>query len=602
MSRSAVSASMAVQANDFNYNDEEKELLPKKKRNSLQVGLKFPHISAIILLLFTIPLYSELSFVQLLVPRVLFNIKDACHGAIQSDYQVSNVTRAFQSVFVFLPFPIAGWLADAKYGRYKVINISIWLMWWALLALVIGLLLLLPNPLLFHTNSNQCTTDLAMIVVYPLSGILLTISLVLFSLGVAGFLPNILPFIIDQLSEASSSWISSYVRYYSWAQFLGFMIGAFPVGVFSDEQQALLLSATVCFGVHSFVVIANIFCRTLFIQSQSYDDPYKTVFSVVNFARKHKAPVRRSATTYCESGLPSRLDLAKDKYGGPYTNERVENVKTFFRILVVLLSLSGYYIAYSGPFSQLSLFVMHLDNSPNNNTLSPLQLLGIFTNPIVGILLIPIVEIIVRCLKPNFEYYLHKPFMWIGIGFISLLLCNGSLAVISAVGSTLHAGNASCFLKYHADTNLNFPSVMGLIEIPSFLFGFADILVYTFILYFIVCQAPSSMRGMLVGLFLLLRGSFSALGDMISLIFAIPTNKYILNCSIWFWLTLTMIGTASFPLYLWVAKWYRKRERQEIVNYRSMIESVIVREIQHDEDIEKLLTDQDMLGKEPVPS
>ena len=308
-------------------------------------------------------------------------------------------------------------------GRYKVINISIWLMWYGLLALVIGLLLLLPN-------SYQCNTALALNIVYPLSGILLSISLVLFSFGVAGFLPNILPFIIDQLSEASSSWVSSYVRWYSWAQFFGCLIGIFPVSVYSAEQLPLLISAVVCFGVHSIVVVANIFCQTLFIQSQSCDNPYKTVFGVVNFARKHKVPVRRSAMTYCESGLPGRLDLAKTKYGGPYTNESVENVKTFFRILVVLLSLSGYYIAYSGPFSQLPSFVVHLGNSPADNKLSPLQWLAIFTNPIVGILLIPIAEIIVHWLWPNFEYYLHKPFMWIGIGFVAMLLCNVSLAAI----------------------------------------------------------------------------------------------------------------------------------------------------------------------------
>ena len=584
---------MAVQAS--NDDDEKTELTPKKKRkrNSLQVGLQFPHLSAIILFLFTIPLYSEMSFIQLLIPRVLFHMEDACFGNLPTNSEISNLTRAFQSVFMFLPFPIAGWLADAKYGRYKVINISIWLMWYGLLALVIGLLLLLPNPL-------QCDTALATNIVYPLSGILLSISLVLFSFGVAGFLPNILPFIIDQLSEASSSWVSSYVRWYSWAQFFGFLIGIFPVSVYSDEQLPLLISAVVCFGVHSFVVVANIFCQTLFIQSQSYDNPYKTVFGVVNFARKHKVPVRRSAMTYCESGLPGRLDLAKTKYGGPYTNESVENVKTFFRILVVLLSLSGYYVAYSGPYSQLPSFVVHLGNSSADNKLSPLQWLAIFTNPIVGILLIPIAEIIVHWLWPNFEYYLHKPFMWIGIGFVAMLLCNGSLVAIAAIGSNLDHHEQACFLGYHANTNLNFNYTMVIVEIPSFLFGFANVLVYTSVLYFIVCQAPSSMRGMLLGLFLLLRGSLSAIGDLISFIFTISSSDYILSCSFWFWLTLTLIGTASFPVYLFVAKRYRKRERQEIVDYRSMIESVIVREIRHDEDVEKLLAE--ISGGETSPS
>ena len=37
--------------------------------------------------------------------------------------------------------------------------------------------------------------------------------------------------------------------------------------------------------------------------------------------------------------LPSRLDLGKKKYGGPFTVEQVENVKVFFNILKVLVSL-----------------------------------------------------------------------------------------------------------------------------------------------------------------------------------------------------------------------------------------------------------------------
>ena len=40
--------------------------------------------------------------------------------------------------------------------------------------------------------------------------------------------------------------------------------------------------------------------------------------------------------------VPSRLDLAKKRYGGPFTTEEVENVKTFGRILLVLISLFGF--------------------------------------------------------------------------------------------------------------------------------------------------------------------------------------------------------------------------------------------------------------------
>ena len=38
-------------------------------------------------------------------------------------------------------------------------------------------------------------------------------------------------------------------------------------------------------------------------------------------------------------GIPARIDLGKNKYEGPFTNEEVEDVKTFFHMLVLLLSL-----------------------------------------------------------------------------------------------------------------------------------------------------------------------------------------------------------------------------------------------------------------------
>ena len=53
------------------------------------------------------------------------------------------------------------------------------------------------------------------------------------------------------------------------------------------------------------------------------------------FAAKHKAPVNRSALTYWEEDIPSRVDLGKSKYGGPFATEQVEDVKTFFKLMVV---------------------------------------------------------------------------------------------------------------------------------------------------------------------------------------------------------------------------------------------------------------------------
>jgi hypothetical protein len=70
-------------------------------------------------------------------------------------------------------------------------------------------------------------------------------------------------------------------------------------------------------------------------------NPYSLVYRVIKFALRHKHPLQRSALTYWEDKIPSRIDLGKSKYGGPFTSEEVENVKTFFQLIKVLISLSG---------------------------------------------------------------------------------------------------------------------------------------------------------------------------------------------------------------------------------------------------------------------
>ncbi len=63
------------------------------------------------------------------------------------------------------------------------------------------------------------------------------------------------------------------------------------------------------------------------------------MLNVLKFAVKNEKPIRRSAFTYCEDEQPSRIDLGKSKYGGPFTNEEVEDVKTFLRMLLVISSI-----------------------------------------------------------------------------------------------------------------------------------------------------------------------------------------------------------------------------------------------------------------------
>ena len=46
---------------------------------------------------------------------------------------------------------------------------------------------------------------------------------------------------------------------------------------------------------------------------------------------------RLATMTYCEDELPSRIDFGKNKYGGPFSTEQVEDVKTVLRHIPLVI-------------------------------------------------------------------------------------------------------------------------------------------------------------------------------------------------------------------------------------------------------------------------
>ena len=139
------------------------------------------------------------------------------------------------------------------------------------------------------------------------------------------------------------------------------------------------------------------------------------IWRVMKYAWKHKYPVRRSAFTYNENP-PSRLDLAKERYGGPFTTEQVEDVKSFWNILTILLALLGTSIIDTRGVGQQYIDAMGI----NTTTITVLEniilrLPKIFEISIV-FLCIPFQLVVV----PFFPYYVSKMLkrMWIGYVFV----------------------------------------------------------------------------------------------------------------------------------------------------------------------------------------
>ena len=254
--------------------------------------------------------------------------------------RLALIPGAIQSVVFLLYCPFAGWLADVYFGRYKVIHANLLLIWIGSIVAVLGLILeyLFPNT----------ATLLAYCVLFP--------AYVVISAGNGGFVVNVVPFGTDQMPDASAEEVSAFIAWFVWAWYVGDLILLLGNVILDctkslSSDEANMVHMLIAVTVLSIALCSDyLFHNWLTIEPMS-QNPLKLVIDVLKYAATHKYPARRSAFTYWEEEIPSRIDLGKSKYGGPFTNEQVEDVKTFFRILVVVTSISAFIIPIEAALS-----------------------------------------------------------------------------------------------------------------------------------------------------------------------------------------------------------------------------------------------------------
>ena len=235
-------------------------------------------------------------------------------------------------VLLMLIYPIAGFTADICLGRYRAVIVSLCFLLCGLGCLAFTTVLLFPhvirNP--FNTGSERHNA--------PLFFMLSSVGLLLIIPGLAGYQANYIQLGLDQLLEAPSEYLGLFVHWVEWFNELGgtlmlpIFAALFSCTDFLVHTTALSLTP-VFFVLLMLLLIFSCWKRRWFYsEPPGNHNPCKTVVKVLNFARKYSYALQRSAFTYCDDERPSRLDFAKERFGGPFTTEQVEDVKTFFRI------------------------------------------------------------------------------------------------------------------------------------------------------------------------------------------------------------------------------------------------------------------------------
>ena len=466
-----------------------------------------------------------------------------------------------------IPFSVttalAGWLTDAFIGRYKMIRFSVWITWFLITAVTVGDVVGQLNETYCHYNE----------IVRP-------ILFWLVSIGLGGFQANIVQFGLDQLPDASTTEITSFIVWYvSSLISAGFIIN-FNFYCLNEIYVLLLICA--CLTLALTLLIC---CNHWLIKEPATQSPLKLIYKVIKFAAVTKHPQCRSAFTYCEDELPSRIDFGKSKYGGPFTTEQVEDVKTFLRLIPLIFIFA----VIGDVFFAANVLYDNLEKVNNrfrinhNHELDSRKVIaecyaetGLTNSVHLGVTLLIVLNEFV--LYPIFQcciYCSRIKSLWKIITGIALqTLRVTSLMVLDAISQhnnlkdNKHNVSIQCTLFETHDLLSQTLSYQWL-AIPEYLNFTSLVFLFTGVIEFICSQVPYSMKGIVIG-------AQYTLGLVCSIPLIIVTFlmvKYdisikgnrIIGCDFWYLLICLAANLFNFFILTWMAKRYKLRKREDLL-------------------------------------
>ena len=124
-------------------------------------------------------------------------------------------------------YPLAGYLADVRYGRYKVIFWSIRLVWGAMILFIIGAVIISAViwPVVIKSHSWGMKPGVDPLFYYELiMGLLVVCTFLMLSIGFAGFAANVVQFGIDQLQDLPARDSFLFIYWHLLVQYIGIYV------------------------------------------------------------------------------------------------------------------------------------------------------------------------------------------------------------------------------------------------------------------------------------------------------------------------------------------------------------------------------------------
>ena len=431
-------------------------------------------------------------------------------------------------------FPLLGLLADVWIGRYKAILIGIVLCFISWIIIGIGLIVesyFFSEVVLWSFISFACTA--------------------LFC-GYSSFTANIIQYNIDQLVGASADELHSVIYWHILSEPLVLFLFYLLQCLFYSSKYFIMITFIASGVSVSLVLVSHSLFKHKLENISVIKNPIKLIVRVLCYARKHKYPENRSALTYWEEEAPSRLDLGKDKYGGPFTEEEVEDVKTVFRMLPLFIGFAVHNLCNDTYWSAVDGFTLL-------TCLAVTDSQHLFCSVILMLVYLFFIRV---C----FYKYIPSMLTRMSVGIFLAFIVTVSKVIIFVIE------------RSHPDIN-NFSK---LLFIPKTIRSLTFILLYPVSLEFTVAQSPVHMRGVMVGLWY---ATSWGLGFLINTILKFPfdcESQYICT-SFYYYITKSVLVLIILIVFVILAKRYKYRVRENEVNIVQIVDDHYQRYMEQEE-------------------
>ena len=387
----------------------------------------------------------------------------------------------------------------------------------------------------------------------------------------------ILCFVADELTEQSckSDYFSTYIWWRFWCLNIGTVITEVSSCLFNNSRHYEIYASSVHFIFVIIIITLALLIKRWTIRHSYSINPLKLIFDVLRFALKNKYPLNRSALTYWEEAELSRINLGKAKYGGPFQEKDVESVKTFFRLIPLLVVALMIYF----PYKLLRRF--------SAAKLSHLECILFDTYTIEYIVVIIAVPVYQCIIKPFcFTRIRMSILQRTGVGIALTVLGKLGFIILDlsiSVPAYVNYNETMCFLGSTINSTSHYDLIISKLyshyyAIPSCINSIGVLLIIAGSLEFVFAQAPLSMRGLLLGLWFSIAGIYEIAGWMMIKPFKAVSEYLVPSCELYILIMDFLLMLLSFILFIVFSRCYKLHSSEDVFNANYIAENYYEKE------------------------